>query len=75
MHTTKQNHNSNNSQDSPSASKIKEAFFSERGLAGGVQKLPLEKVFELDSVKKVRKERAAAFCCCDCECVCCFFCL
>lgn len=41
-------------QESPAANKIKEAFFSERGLAGNVQKLPLEKVFELESVKKVR---------------------
>jgi hypothetical protein len=40
--------------ESPAANKIKEAFFSEKGLAGNVQKLPLEKVFELESVKKVR---------------------
>lgn len=41
-------------QESPAANKIKEAFFSEKGLAGNVQKLPLEKVFEIESVKKVR---------------------
>jgi dynamin GTPase len=41
--------------DSPSASKIKEAFFSERGLAGAIQRLPLESVFELDSVKRLCK--------------------
>jgi hypothetical protein len=41
-------------QDSECARKIKEAFFAERGLAGTVDKLPLEKVFELASVKKVR---------------------
>ena len=40
-------------QESPAANKIKEAFFSEKGLAGNVQKLPLEKVFELESIKKV----------------------
>ena len=47
-------------QESPAANKIKEAFFSERGLAGNVQKLPLEKVFEIESVKKVRPRRARA---------------
>ncbi len=47
-------------QESPAANKIKEAFFSEKGLAGNVQKLPLEKVFELESVKKVRAVAAAA---------------
>lgn len=42
-------------QESPAANKIKDAFFSEKGLAGNVAKLPLEKVFELSSVKKVRR--------------------
>ena len=41
--------------DSPSASKIKAAFFSEKGLAGAIQRLPLEAVFELDSVKRLCK--------------------
>ncbi|GBF88522.1 dynamin-related GTPase [Raphidocelis subcapitata] len=41
--------------ESPAANKIKEAFFSEKGLAGNVQKLPLEKVFELESIKKITK--------------------
>jgi hypothetical protein len=44
-------------QESPAANKIKEAFFSEKGLAGNVQKLPLEKVFEIESVKKVGRRR------------------
>jgi hypothetical protein len=44
-------------QESPAANKIKEAFFSEKGLAGNVQKLPLEKVFEIESVKKVQQRR------------------
>jgi len=42
-------------QESPAANRIKEAFFSEKGLAGNVQKLPLEKVFEIESVKKITK--------------------
>lgn len=41
--------------ESPAANKIKEAFFSERGLAGNVQRLPMEKVFELESVKRITK--------------------
>ncbi|KIY94289.1 hypothetical protein MNEG_13674 [Monoraphidium neglectum] len=41
--------------ESPAANKIKEAFFSEKGLAGNVQKLPLEKVFEIESVKKITR--------------------
>jgi hypothetical protein len=41
------------SQESPAANKIKEAFFSERGLAGNVHRLPFDKLFALDSVKKV----------------------
>lgn len=35
------------------ANKIKEAFFSERGLAGNVHKLPFDKLFSIDSVKRV----------------------
>lgn len=41
-------------QESPVANRIKEAFFSERGLAGNVHKLPFDKLFSIDSVKKVR---------------------
>ncbi|KIY95990.1 Dynamin-related protein 12A [Monoraphidium neglectum] len=41
--------------ESPAANKIKEAFFSDRGLAGNVAKLPLEKVFEIESVKKITR--------------------
>ncbi|PNH06176.1 Tubulin epsilon chain [Tetrabaena socialis] len=37
--------------ESPVASKIKEAFLGEKGLAGKVKKLPLDKVFELKNVK------------------------
>lgn len=40
-------------QESPVANKIKEAFFSERGLAGNVHKLPFDKLFSIDSVKRV----------------------
>lgn len=43
-------------QESAAATKIKDAFFSDRGLSGSIEKLPLEKVFELDSVKKVWTE-------------------
>ena len=35
------------------ASKMKEAFMGDKGLAGVVRKAPLEKVFELGNVKKV----------------------
>jgi hypothetical protein len=41
-------------QESPVANRIKEAFFSEKGLAGNVQRLPFDKLFSIDSVKKVR---------------------
>jgi hypothetical protein len=44
-------------QESPVANKIKEAFFSERGLAGNVHRLPFDKLFAIDSVKKVRTSR------------------
>lgn len=40
-------------QESPVANRIKEAFFSERGLAGNVHRLPFDKLFAIDSVKKV----------------------
>lgn len=40
-------------QESPVASKIKESFLSEKGLAGKVKKLPFDKVFELKNVKAV----------------------
>lgn len=33
---------------------MKEAFLGEKGLAGTVRTLPLEKIFELPNVKKVR---------------------
>uniref|UniRef100_A0A7S0WQI3 Dynamin GTPase n=1 Tax=Chlamydomonas leiostraca TaxID=1034604 RepID=A0A7S0WQI3_9CHLO len=39
--------------ESPVASKIKEAFMGEKGLAGSVRKLPLEKLFELSTVKSI----------------------
>lgn len=35
------------------ASKIKEAFMGEKGLSGQVKKLPLEKLYELSTVKQV----------------------
>lgn len=41
------------SQESPVASKIKEAFMGEKGLAGSVKKLPMEKLFETATVKQV----------------------
>ena len=44
--------------DSPAAIKIKDVFYGEQGLAANVQRLPLEKVFALESVKKVRPRRA-----------------
>lgn len=50
-------------QESPVANKIKEAFFSERGLAGNVHKLPFDKLFAIDSVKKVWLLSAACFPC------------
>jgi hypothetical protein len=40
-------------QESQVANRIKEAFFSERGLAGNVHRLPFDKLFAIDSVKKV----------------------
>jgi hypothetical protein len=40
-------------QESPVAGKIKEAFMAEKGLAGMIRKLPLEKVYELQNVKQV----------------------
>ena len=45
-------------QESPTASKIKESFLGDKGLAGAVKKLPLEKVFELANVKKVSGPQA-----------------
>uniref|UniRef100_A0A383V9W8 Dynamin GTPase n=1 Tax=Tetradesmus obliquus TaxID=3088 RepID=A0A383V9W8_TETOB len=41
--------------ESPVANRIKEAFFSEKGLAGNVQRLPFDKLFSIDSVKKITK--------------------
>jgi len=41
--------------ESPAANRIKEAFFGDRGLAGQVQKLPLEKAFDLESMKRTNK--------------------
>lgn len=41
--------------ESPVANKIKEAFFSERGLAGNVHRLPFDKLFAIDSVKKITR--------------------
>jgi dynamin GTPase len=45
-------------QESPVASKIREAFFSEKGLAGHVSKLhgSRDKLFDIESVKKVSGE-------------------
>jgi hypothetical protein len=40
-------------QESATARRIKDMFFDDKGLAGHIGKLPLEKVFELASVKKV----------------------
>eukprot|EP00198_Chlamydomonas_reinhardtii_P012336 XP_001701673.1 dynamin-related GTPase [Chlamydomonas reinhardtii] len=37
--------------ESPVASKIKEAFLGEKGLAGKVKKLPMDKVYDLKNVK------------------------
>lgn len=42
--------------ESPVASKIKESFMGEKGLAGMVKKLPLEKVYELMNVKQITKQ-------------------
>ncbi|GFR48981.1 hypothetical protein Agub_g10999 [Astrephomene gubernaculifera] len=42
--------------ESPVASKIKEAFMGEKGLAGKVKKLPMDKVFELKNVKSVCRQ-------------------
>jgi hypothetical protein len=41
-------------QESPVASKIKDAFMAEKGLAGKIKKLPMDKVFDLKNVKAVR---------------------
>lgn len=41
-------------QESIVASKVKEAFMGDKGLSGVVRKAPLEKVFEIGNVKKVR---------------------
>ena len=46
-------------QESPVASKIKDAFLGEKGLAGKVKKLPFDKVFELKNVKAVRGQLPA----------------
>jgi hypothetical protein len=35
------------------ASKVKECFMGEKGLAGGLKKAPIEDVFKLANVKKV----------------------
>jgi hypothetical protein len=40
-------------QESPVASRIKEAFMGDKGLSGTVRKLPLEDVYKLASVKSV----------------------
>ena len=40
-------------QESPVASKVKESFLGDDGLAGVIKKLPLEKTFELGNVKQV----------------------
>ncbi|KAG2446820.1 hypothetical protein HYH02_008380 [Chlamydomonas schloesseri] len=37
--------------ESPVASKIKEAFLGEKGLAGKIKKLPMDKVYDLKNVK------------------------
>lgn len=50
-------------QESPVANKIKEAFFSDRGLAGNVSRLPFERLFAIDSVKKVRSHCCTRVCC------------
>ncbi|EFJ44103.1 dynamin-related GTPase [Volvox carteri f. nagariensis] len=42
--------------ESPVASKIKEAFLNESGLAGKIKKLPMDKVFELKNVKSVCRQ-------------------
>lgn len=42
-------------QESIVASKVKEAFMGDKGLSGVVRKAPLEKVFEIGNVKKVRE--------------------
>ncbi|KAG2486876.1 hypothetical protein HYH03_014470 [Edaphochlamys debaryana] len=42
--------------ESPVASKIKEAFMGEAGLAGKIKKLPMDKVFELKNVKSVCRQ-------------------
>ncbi|KAF6258967.1 dynamin-related GTPase [Scenedesmus sp. NREL 46B-D3] len=41
--------------ESSVANRIKEAFFSDKGLAGNVQRLPFDKLFSIDSVKKITK--------------------
>lgn len=50
-------------QESPVANRIKEAFFSEKGLAGNVQRLPFDKLFSIDSVKKVCRHCERAWAC------------
>jgi hypothetical protein len=49
-------------QESQVANRIKEAFFSERGLAGNVHRLPFDKLFAIDSVKKVRPDSWFGLC-------------
>ncbi len=44
-------------QESPVASKIKDAFMGDKGLAGSVRELPFPKIFELPHVKTVRAAR------------------
>jgi hypothetical protein len=44
-------------QESPVASRIKEAFMGDKGLAGTVRKLPLEDVYKLAQVKGVGELR------------------
>eukprot|EP00882_Tetradesmus_deserticola_P023458 GHRQ01025525.1.p1 GENE.GHRQ01025525.1~~GHRQ01025525.1.p1 ORF type:complete len:117 (+),score=40.20 GHRQ01025525.1:179-529(+) len=54
--------------ESAVANRIKEAFFSDRGLAGNVQRLPFDKLFSIDSVKKVQQQALSnvqhVMCCC-----------
>ncbi len=42
-------------QESSVAGKMKEAFLGEKGLTGSVRSAPLEKVFDIANVKKVRE--------------------
>ena len=60
MRSSLRQRSASSSQESIVASKMKEAFMGNKGLTGLVREAPLEKVFELANVKKVRRQEVSA---------------